>query len=76
MAGEVRKLGKAIAVVRKAAQREGAGDESGMEGEVEVEEILRWKIVFGNRPEPMGAEQKLVGGAGAVDEGVEGGGVC
>ncbi|CZT24423.1 related to sister chromatid cohesion protein Ctf8 [Ramularia collo-cygni] len=55
MAGEVKKLGKAIAVVRK-SRREGAG-----EGEVEVEEIVRFKMIFAHRPEPMGAEQKLVG---------------
>lgn len=53
MAGEVKKLGKAIAVVRR---REG-----GEEGEVEVEDIVRFKMVFASRPEPMGAEQKLVG---------------
>jgi chromosome transmission fidelity protein 8 len=50
MAGEVKKLNKAIAVVRRGAQ----------DDEVEIEEIVRYKMIFAHRPEPMGAEQKLI----------------
>ncbi|CAD0093765.1 unnamed protein product [Aureobasidium mustum] len=47
MTGEVKKLGKPLAVLRKVGG-EGRGD-----GEVEVVEIVRWKVLFGSRPEPV-----------------------
>ncbi|KAI4797570.1 hypothetical protein E4T44_12085 [Aureobasidium sp. EXF-8845] len=45
MTGEIKKLAKPLAVLRKA---EGKG-----EGAVEVVEIVRYKILFGSRPEPV-----------------------
>ena len=54
LVGEVRNLGKAMAVVRK---REGAGKGGGTESaereELEIAEVVRWKVVFGGRPEPV-----------------------
>ncbi|KAL1305141.1 hypothetical protein AAFC00_002066 [Neodothiora populina] len=60
MTGEVKKLGKPLAVIRK---REGTqnkvtqntGEEEGTE-ELEIVEIVRCKILFANRPEPVGEE--------------------
>lgn len=71
MAGEVKKLSKTIAVVRRRQRNEGGfagGGEGKGEEELEIEEILKWKVVFGNRPEPMGAEQKVLGEEGALVE--------
>ncbi|KAI4736543.1 alpha-ketoacid dehydrogenase kinase [Aureobasidium sp. EXF-12298] len=45
MTGEIKKLGKPVAVLRKA--------EGGEEGAIEVVEIVRYKILFGSRPEPV-----------------------
>jgi chromosome transmission fidelity protein 8 len=64
MTGEVKRLGKPIAVVRKRAVRHGeeiSGVEEEMEGveggetqeELEIVEIVRWKVVFSSRPEPV-----------------------
>ncbi|KAK5112020.1 hypothetical protein LTR62_004554 [Meristemomyces frigidus] len=49
MTGEVKKLGRPIAVVRKR--------ETGLEGEEELEvaEIVYWKVLFASRPEPVGS---------------------
>ena len=45
MTGEIKKLGKPVAVLRKAEGKE--------DGSVEVVEIVRYKILFGSRPEPV-----------------------
>ena len=56
MVGECRKIGKCFAVVRR---KEGGGDVA-MEGaategeELEIVEIVRHKLVFSGRPEPVG----------------------
>ncbi|KAK4152029.1 chromosome transmission fidelity protein [Chaetomidium leptoderma] len=63
--GEVKKLPRAVAVLRKraVAGAAAAGDaemedkeerEEG-EGELEVVEIVRYKVVFSSRPEPVGS---------------------
>ena len=59
LTGEVKKLPKAIAVIRKRADGpNGNGDE--MEGvveghaELEIVEIVKYKILFSTRPEPVG----------------------
>ncbi|MCJ1309080.1 hypothetical protein MMC25_002735 [Agyrium rufum] len=61
--GEVKKLAKPLAVLRKKAahdeaDREGdvaMGDEAKGRGEeVEILEIVRWKVLFSERPEPVG----------------------
>jgi chromosome transmission fidelity protein 8 len=58
LTGEVKKLLKAIAIIRK---RTRADDHSGTEPEgqneqeeLEVVEIVKWKILFSQRPEPVG----------------------
>ena len=67
LTGEVKKLPKAIAVIRKkkvggVREREEGGME-GVEGEkadeLEIVEIVKHKILFSTRPEPVGA--KVVG---------------
>lgn len=50
LTGEVKKLPKAMGIMRK---REGVGN--GIE-ELEIMEIVRHKIVFSQRPEPVGNE--------------------
>lgn len=47
LTGEVKKLPRALGVVRR---REGAGGED----ELEIVEVVRYKIVFSSRPEPVG----------------------
>ena len=64
LTGEVKKLNKALAVLRR---REHVGDEDDvgdggteqgeMGEELEIAEIVRWKILFAGRPEPVSAEQ-------------------
>ncbi|KEQ97913.1 hypothetical protein AUEXF2481DRAFT_27254 [Aureobasidium subglaciale EXF-2481] len=45
MTGEIKKLMKPLAVLKKA--------QNGEDGAVEVVEIVRYKILFGSRPEPV-----------------------
>ncbi|KAG5974793.1 hypothetical protein E4U55_008051 [Claviceps digitariae] len=57
LTGEVRKLPKPIAVIRKRANRmlENSAGTYMEEGEhLEIVEIVRYKILFSNRPEPVG----------------------
>ncbi|KAH7075775.1 chromosome transmission fidelity protein 8 [Paraphoma chrysanthemicola] len=74
MTGECKKLGKPLAVVRKRERKEvdedvemeGAeekGDgvedgEGGKEEELEIVEVVRYKIVFSHRPEPVGGGEE------------------
>lgn len=53
LTGEVKKLPRAVAVVRKRHGDEGGSGEPGKE-ELEVVEIVKYKIVFSSRPEPVG----------------------
>lgn len=48
LTGEVKKLPKALAVVRRREAGEGE--------DLEVVEIVKYKIMFSNRPEPVGTE--------------------
>ena len=59
LTGEIKKLPKAIAVLRKKESGgyvmedvQGRGAE--MEEELEIVEIVEWKILFSSRPEPVG----------------------
>lgn len=52
LTGEVKKLAKPIAVIRKIA---GTGNDSAPE-ELEIAEIVYWKLLFAHRPEPVGGE--------------------
>ncbi|KAH5987786.1 hypothetical protein HBI84_204670 [Parastagonospora nodorum] len=59
MTGEVKKLGRPLGVVRKVGG-DGHGDlymdrEGNEEGELEMVDVVRWKLVFSSRPEPVGA---------------------
>ncbi|KAF1916965.1 Ctf8-domain-containing protein [Ampelomyces quisqualis] len=60
MTGECRKLAKPLGVVRM-VKRDGQGDVS-MEGrqgeEMEIVEVVKWKIVFSSRPEPVGGGEE------------------
>ncbi|KAK4176371.1 Ctf8-domain-containing protein [Triangularia setosa] len=49
--GEVKKLPNAMAVVRRRRGEEGRG--GGKVEELEVVEIVKWKLVFSGRPEPV-----------------------
>ena len=54
MAGECRKLAKPMAVIRK-KEKNGVGDggEEGDEEALEIIEIVKFKVVFSIRPEPV-----------------------
>ncbi|KAL6858400.1 Ctf8 domain-containing protein [Trichoderma novae-zelandiae] len=57
LTGEVKKLPKALAVVRRRQDRmlEGSGGRYVEEGEnLEVVEIVKYKLMFTSRPEPVG----------------------
>lgn len=50
--GEVKKLPKALGVVRRRGGIQGEEDEKGVE-QLEVVEVVKYKIVFAQRPEPV-----------------------
>ncbi|TQN70710.1 Chromosome transmission fidelity protein 8 [Colletotrichum shisoi] len=53
--GEVKKLPKAMAIIRRRGEaKTGKGGE--VEEELEIAEIVKYKIMFGNRPEPVTTE--------------------
>lgn len=57
LTGEVKKLPKALAVVKRRENKliEGSGGTRMEEGEnLEVVEIVKYKLLFANRPEPVG----------------------
>lgn len=56
LTGEVKKLPRALGVVRRreAAGGEGAGGPEDETEELEIVEIVKYKIVFSSRPEPVG----------------------
>lgn len=49
LTGEVKKLPKPLAIVRRKTQAEGVEGES-----LEIAEIVRYKLLFAHRPEPVG----------------------
>ncbi|KAG7152667.1 Chromosome transmission fidelity protein 8 like [Verticillium longisporum] len=53
LTGEVKKLPKAIAIVRK---KDGASNGPDGEEQLEVAEIVKYKLVFSHRPEPVNTE--------------------
>lgn len=60
MTGEVKKLAKPLAIVRR-RRPDSADDDSSVTGdEVEIAEIAYFKILFTHRPEPMGGNQEEV----------------
>jgi chromosome transmission fidelity protein 8 len=57
LTGEVKKLPRAVAVIRKrdgVAQTAGEGDED-ENAELEIVDLVKFKILFSSRPEPVGA---------------------
>lgn len=48
LTGEVKKLANPVAVIRKRDEGETNGEE------LEIVEIVYWKVVFSGRPEPVG----------------------
>lgn len=62
MTGEIKKLPKAIAILRKSEKSladamdvDGEGSSGhGASEELEIAEIVRYKILFASRPEPVG----------------------
>ncbi|KAG9257495.1 chromosome transmission fidelity protein 8 [Emericellopsis atlantica] len=50
--GEVKKLAKPFAIVGKKQQQEAAGE--GKEDELEIVDIVKYKLLFSGRPEPVG----------------------
>lgn len=59
MTGEVKKLGKPLAVIRRRETEENiAIDGSGAHTteQLEIVEVVKYKIVFAHRPEPVSAE--------------------
>ena len=67
MTGEVRELRTPVAVIRRRGQEgltnvDAGNVADGGEGseELEIVEIVRHKIVFAHRPEPVGTEEMVV----------------
>lgn len=57
LTGEVKKLPKAIAIIRKRRNENTEGTTNAGEEqpeELEIVEIVKWKILFSQRPEPVG----------------------
>ncbi|KAF2130999.1 hypothetical protein P153DRAFT_208637 [Dothidotthia symphoricarpi CBS 119687] len=54
MAGECKKLGRPFAVVRKKERAGDRGVDVDMNEELEIVEVVKYKIVFSARPEPVG----------------------
>ncbi|OLN87227.1 Chromosome transmission fidelity protein 8 [Colletotrichum chlorophyti] len=53
--GEVKKLPRAMAIIRRRGEATAIGNGEAEE-ELEVAEIVKYKIMFGQRPEPVGTE--------------------
>lgn len=62
MTGEVKKLGKPLAVIRKREVASGEGEAEGGAklDELEIVEIVRFKVLFAHRPEPVGVAGEAV----------------
>ncbi|KAI3393491.1 hypothetical protein diail_4212 [Diaporthe ilicicola] len=54
LTGEVKKLPRAMGVVSRRQQQPGGGAADDRPEELEVVEIVKYKIVFSSRPEPVG----------------------
>ncbi|CAK4032265.1 related to sister chromatid cohesion Ctf8 [Lecanosticta acicola] len=59
MAGEVKKLVKPVAVLRRRTTNDDRAS-SGTGDEVEIAEVVRHKIIFSHRPEPLGGGEHLL----------------
>lgn len=55
LTGEVKKLAKPLGVIRKAERDENHSDDSQSgEEELEIVDIVKFKLLFSGRPEPVG----------------------
>ncbi|MCJ1472014.1 hypothetical protein MMC13_000658 [Lambiella insularis] len=54
LTGEVKKLAKPLGLIRRRVKGHSNGEVTD-EDELEILEIVSWKIVFSSRPEPVGA---------------------
>ena len=54
LTGEVKKLPRAIAVIRRRRTEDSSVGVKDQPEELEVVEIVKWKILFSQRPEPVG----------------------
>ncbi|MCJ1447021.1 MAG: hypothetical protein MMC23_007529 [Stictis urceolatum] len=63
MTGEVKKLAKPLGVLRRLPSSQSASETSNSTtagtqvDELEIAEIIKWKIVFSSRPEPVGLSE-------------------
>lgn len=53
MTGEVKKLAKPLAVIQR-RERSTTENGNGEQDELEIVEIIKYKIIFASRPEPVG----------------------
>ena len=53
LTGEVKKLAKPLGVVRRKSRAEAEGQAEHRD-ELEIVEVVSWKVVFSSRPEPVG----------------------
>lgn len=53
LTGEVKRIQGGVGVLRRKDGDEGEGEGE----ELEIAEVVRWKVVFNSRPEPVGAAQ-------------------
>lgn len=60
LAGTVKKLPKAMAIVRRRGEGQVADGEDGVKQDLEIVEIVKYKIIFSSRPEPVGDDGELV----------------
>ncbi|EED24450.1 sister chromatid cohesion protein Ctf8, putative [Talaromyces stipitatus ATCC 10500] len=61
MTGEVKKLAKPLAVIQrrpitKMQDENGTGGGNGGQDELEIVDVIKYKIIFASRPEPVGLE--------------------
>lgn len=56
LTGDVKKLSKPIAVIRRELVSD--QDSTAVEDEVEIAEIVYYKMLFAHRPEPLGGQQQ------------------
>ena len=54
LTGEAKKLPNPVAVIRKRDSREASPEGKGKGKELEIAEIVYFKLIFSSRPEPVG----------------------
>lgn len=55
LTGEVKKLPKAIAVIRRRGDAAEEAEKEDEDAELEIVDIVKFKVIFSSRPEPVGA---------------------